>query len=106
MSEVNLFKESERGNQAQHWLDDPMTKEAFETVRQGILQEWAKSPVIDKEGQHTLRLMLKLLDDVHANIQQVALTGELARIQIKAEKERATLAQRAKQFFERTGVRV
>lgn len=103
MSEVNLHKELERGAAAQAWLDDKTTKEAFAVVRQGILDRWADSPVEDKEGQHTLRLMLKLLDDVYGNVKQVAITGQMAAAQIKQENE---MKKRAKQFLNKFGVRV
>jgi len=100
---INLIKESERGVQAKHWLDDPMTKEAFEKVRKGIYERWAASPVEDKDGQHALRLMLKLLDDLHANVVDVAMTGQMAQAQIEHEK---TMKQKAKDFLNKYGVRV
>lgn len=99
---VNLQSESERGARARQWLDDSMTKEAFETVRAGIYQRWSESPIEDREGQYTLRLMLKLLEDLHGNISQVAMTGVMADVQIKAEQ---TLKERAKNFLNKYGVR-
>ena len=102
MSE-NLQKEVERGANAQRWLDDPTTKEAFGVVRQGILDRWADSPIEDKEGQYTLRLMLKLLDDVQKNVADVALTGHMAASQIRAVEE---LKRKANGFLNKWGVRV
>jgi hypothetical protein len=97
----NLHKEVERGAKADRVLAE--CDEYFVMVRQSILDTWADSPVGDAEGQHKLRLMLKLLEDVRGNIRQAALTGQMARIQIKEEEQRKSVAQR---FLNRMGVRV
>jgi hypothetical protein len=54
-------------------------------VRQAILDKWQNSPIGDKEGQHELRLMIKLLTDLEANIKTAIDTGKLARIQLERE---------------------
>lgn len=63
----------------------------MEAVKQGILDAWANSPIRDKEGQNELRLMLKLLSDLHNNIRQVAHTGKLAQIEIERSKPKKAL---------------
>lgn len=103
MSEVNLHLERDRGIKAQRWLEDDVTKEAFESVRKGIIERWEQSPIEDKEGQHELRLMLKLLVDVYSNVQQVAFTGKMAEQELSlAEKAK----QATKRFLNEHGVRV
>lgn len=97
----NLHKEVERGAKADRVLAE--CDEYFVMVRQGILNTWAESPVGDAEGQHKLRMMLKLLEDVRANVRDAALTGQLARVQIKEEEQRKTATQR---FLNKFGVRV
>lgn len=85
---VDLNLEASRGTRAQLLLDSEPYKEAVGRVRQAILEKWAASPVADKDGQHELRLMLKLLGDLEANIREVAQTGKLAQVQIQQEKSK------------------
>lgn len=76
-------EEIRQGHDAQRVWDEPSFKTARESVRSAILQRWATSPVADKEGQHELRLMLKLLDDLEGNLLQAIQTGKLADIEIE-----------------------
>ncbi len=91
----NLHKELELGAKAKRLLDDEIYQTAFNGVRQAIHDKWAASPIRDVEGQNQLRLMLKLLGDLEANIVEIANTGTLSEIQIEQEK---TLAKRAKEY--------
>ena len=78
-----------QGQDAQRVWDEPSFKKARESVREAILQRWATSPVADKEGQHELRLMLKLLDDLEGNLQRAIQDGKIAQLEIeRSAKER------------------
>ena len=92
-SPVNLQLELDRGSKADHLLRNALYVECVEKVRQGIYDKFATSPVGDKDGQHELRLMLKCLDDIEANIREIATTGKMAAKQIEEER---TLKERAK----------
>lgn len=91
-----IEKEAEQGRQAELLLDNPIYKESIEAVRAAIFQAWASCPIRDIEGQHELKLMLKLLHDLTLNIETVAQTGKMAKIEIKRQK---TLLQRAKDLI-------
>lgn len=80
-------KEAERGRQAELLLDNPIYRESIEAVRTAIIAQWQACPIRDKEGQHELKLMNKLLNDLVANINTVAETGRLAKLQIEREKK-------------------
>lgn len=82
---MNTQAELDRGFKAQQLLDNEIYQESIQTVREAIIAQWAESPIRDHEGQHELRLMLKLLNDLTANIKTVADTGKLAQIQIERE---------------------
>ena len=69
----------------------------LQIVRTAILDKWEKSPVSDKDGQHELRLLIKLLTDLEGNIKTTIETGKLASIQI----ERDSLLSRTKTIFGR-----
>lgn len=84
---MDLSEEIQRGIKAQSILESEIYQESIDTVRQMIIDQWAKSPIRDHEGQHELRLMLKLLDDLTGNIKQIAETGKLAQIHIENEKK-------------------
>ena len=77
--------ELDRGFKAQQLLDNEIYQESIQTVRDAIIAQWSESPIRDHEGQHELRLMLKLLNDLTANIKTVADTGKLAQIQVERE---------------------
>lgn len=85
---VNLAKEASDGIRASALLNDPTYQDAVSKVRQGIIDKWSSSPVGDRDGQHELRLMLKLLTDIEKNIAEVATTGRLASLQIEEEAKR------------------
>lgn len=86
---MSLEREIDRGVKASYLLSDPLYVESVGKVRQGIHDRFASAPLSDKEGIYTLRLMLKVLDDIEGNIREVAQTGKLAEQQLKDERERA-----------------
>ena len=59
----------------------------FEMVEDAITDKWKQSPVTDTEGQAKLRLMLKLLGDLQANINETIQTGKMAKIQLEADQK-------------------
>lgn len=77
---MNSLKEIKRGGDAEQLLNNALFVEAFTTVEDAIINKWKTSPVRDVDGQHELRLMLKLLADVKGYVVEVAQTGKLAAI--------------------------
>jgi len=71
-------EEIDRGQRAARILAEPVFQEAFDSVTQAIHEQWAQSPIRDHEGQHELRLMLKLLGDVRAVLESTVSDGKLA----------------------------
>ena len=82
---MELKDEVRRGEQARSLLENPLYIEAKEIVRQGIIDKWIECPVRDLEGQHSLKLMLKLYSDMVGYVEQVLQTGKLASIQLESE---------------------
>jgi len=83
----NLYREVELGGQAQALLDSSAYQRAVIAIREGIHQKWAAAPIRDVEGQAALKLMLKVLDDLEAHIEQEAQTALLASHQIADEEQ-------------------
>lgn len=82
---MNASDEIQRGIQAQSILDSEIYQESVSAVRQAIISQWEQCPIRDQEGQHELKLMLKLLGDLQANLKTVMETGKLAKVQIERE---------------------
>ena len=84
---MSLTKDLDRALQAKQLLENHIYAEAIELVRNGIINAWENSPIRDTEGQHELRLMLKLLNDLQNNIKRVVDSGKLAEIEIERQKK-------------------
>lgn len=74
-----------RAAKAQALLDDATLTEAFANVRNAILRKIEEAPLRDHEGVHELKLMLKLLGDVRANLGKALNDGKMAEVQIERE---------------------
>lgn len=87
-------QEVQRGHDAKRLLDEPLLKEAFETIEQEFVDQWKKAPVRDVEGREKLWLMLQLLGKVHNHLESVMASGKLTEV---------TLAQKVKRALGRSG---
>lgn len=86
--EFKLNREVARGDRAKAILDDEIYQEAWREVEAAIIQKWRECPIRDRDGAHELKLMLKLLEDVHGHINTVMQSGKMAAMQLEAEKKR------------------
>ena len=83
-----------KGDRAQELLDNAVFKEAVEGVRKALHHQWEQAPIRDIEGQQVLKLELKLLNDLIANIRSMAQSGKL-------ERHEKTLKEKVTQFVRR-----
>ena len=67
----------DRANKAKALLENSELTEAFKAVRDTLFKRFEECPVRDREGQHEIKLMLKLLDDVRANLISVVSSGKV-----------------------------
>lgn len=91
---MSLDEELRLGVEAQRLLDDPTLTKAFVDVETAIHHRWASSPVRDKDGQYELRLMLKLLGDLRANLEQAVADGKMAANELKITEQRQSPIQK------------
>jgi hypothetical protein len=91
---MNLHADLEKGSRADVLIKSQAYQDAYNGVRQAILETWASSPIRDSEGQHELRLMLKLLDDLNGHIVSMVNTGKLAGAQIEHENKAKAYAKK------------
>lgn len=75
-----------RGRIAQSLLENEVYVEAVSAVRSAIINQWESCPIRDTEGQHELKLMLKLLGDLQSNIKTAMETGKLAKVHLERER--------------------
>lgn len=83
----------QRAEKAQRILEDELFKESFESVRLALLQKFESAPVGDADGIMKVRLCLKLLNDVRANLETVIRDGKVEEFNIQ-EKKRLSIFRR------------
>ena len=72
-----------REEHAKRLLEDPLFQEAFETLRQELLARWENSTTHEVDARESIWLGLALLKRIHAHIESIVTTGEIAKIMEK-----------------------
>lgn len=85
---MSLDSDVYEGSKAEKLLNDEMLMKAFSDVEQAIVDKWKSSPIRDKEGAAELRLMVKLLNDVKANLELAVHNGKLAAEELRQQKDK------------------
>lgn len=80
---MDAITEVKRGEQADRLMNDPLFKEAFDKVEEGIIDGMHKSAFGDESTHHHLVIALQLLRQLKKSIGEVAATGKMARLQIE-----------------------
>ena len=80
-----------RGERAKQLLAEPIITEAFATLEKDVMEEWARSPIRDKEGQNELLLMVKTARKFKAIFETLMATGEMAAHNLKTPRLTRTL---------------
>lgn len=81
------------GNRAQRLLDDEVLTKAFADVRVAIFERWESAPIRDTEGQHELKLMLRILTDVRSTLELAVMNGKIAADELRMQKRALTPAE-------------
>lgn len=84
MNDAQRIAKAER---AQKLLNDADLTEAFENVRRAIHDRIDEVPLRDTEGLVHLRLCLKLLTDVRANLTAALNDGKVVEFKVTQEEE-------------------
>lgn len=88
-------KEIRLGQEAETLLETEAFKAATDSLRKAIMDKWATSPIADHEGQHELRLMLKLLDDLLGNLRVAVTNGKFESNELAIKRTLLQTAKRA-----------
>lgn len=80
MSEIKLQQERGRGAHAEQLLNDDLLKGAFAEIETGIVAKWKNSK--DTAERERLHLMLLLLANLIARLNEHVTTGKMAETQL------------------------
>lgn len=96
---MNLKHVADKGNRADDLLKNEVFTEALANLRQAILNKWQECPIRDLEAQHELKLMVKLLADLEANIRAFVQDGKLAQFEIEQQRKRDEQRQKVRRYL-------
>lgn len=80
---MSLPEQVSAGQRAKRLLEDPAVVAAFDAVRMAIIERWESTPLRDRDGAHELKLMLRLLADLRANLEQAITNGKIAAEELR-----------------------
>lgn len=84
---MSLEADIDRAQRAEALINNPTLTEAFADVATAIHQAWEAAPVRDTEGQQILKLQLKLLSDVRANLERAIADGKVAVFELEQRRK-------------------
>jgi hypothetical protein len=82
-----LESEVERGNGAAQLLRNSLFKEAFQVLSAYYVEEWVNTDPADAERRERLYVSVQVLQDIHAHIESVMRTGQMAGDEIDEAKK-------------------
>ena len=77
----NQLTENKRGERAAEVLNNELYIEAFNKVREGIIQSMAVSPLGDAETHNRLVIAMQLLNQIEKSLKDVVQTGKMSAMQ-------------------------
>lgn len=80
---MGQIAEIKRGEEAERLLSNPIMKEAFSKVRDGIIDSMKTSAFGDERTHHHLVIALQVLEQVQKHLTDVATTGKMAKMQLE-----------------------
>ena len=73
----------ERERRAQSLITDPLLNEAFDVLKEDLMNRWNHSGSTDLEARESIWLAMRLLDRIHGHINSIVETGHMAKIMDK-----------------------
>ncbi len=70
----------ERERRAQSLIDDPLLKEAFDVLKEDLMNRWNHSGSTDLEARESIWLAMRLLDRIHGHISSIVETGHMNKV--------------------------
>ena len=73
----------ERERRAQSLINDPLLNEAFDTLKEDLMNRWNHSGSTDLEARESIWLAMRLLDRIHGHINSIIESGHMAKMMEK-----------------------
>ena len=70
----------ERERRAKSLIDDPLLNEAFDVLKEDLMNRWSSSGSADLEARESIWLAMRLLDKIHGHITSIIETGRMNKI--------------------------
>ena len=72
-----------REEHAKRLLNDELLKEAFDVLKEDLMNRWNHSGSTDLEARESIWLAMRLLDRIHGHINSIVETGHMAKMMEK-----------------------
>ena len=72
-----------RERRAQSLITDPLLKEAFDVLKEDLMNRWNHSGSTDLEARESIWLAMRLLDRIHGHINSIIESGHMAKMMEK-----------------------
>ena len=73
----------ERERRANSLINDPLLKEAFDVLKEDLMNRWNHSGSTDLQARESIWLAMRLLDRIHGHINSIVETGHMAEMMEK-----------------------
>jgi len=73
----------ERERRAQSLINDPLLNEAFDVLKEDLMNRWNHSGSTDLEARESIWLAMRLLDRIHGHINSIIETGHMTKVMEK-----------------------
>ena len=70
----------ERERRAKSLIDDPLLNEAFDVLKEDLMNRWSSSGSADLEARESIWLAMRLLDRIHGHLTSIIETGHMNKI--------------------------
>ena len=72
-----------REEHAKRILEDPLFIEAFDVIKEDLMNRWSVSGSTELEARESIWLAMRLLDKIHGHLQSIVETGHMAKMMEK-----------------------
>tara|TARA_R110000744_G_scaffold239318_1_gene356703 strand:- start:125 stop:373 length:249 start_codon:yes stop_codon:yes gene_type:complete len=72
-----------REEHAKRLLNDELLKEAFDVLKEDLMNRWNHSGSTDLEARESIWLAMRLLDRIHGHINSIIESGHMAKMMEK-----------------------
>ena len=73
----------ERERRAKSLIDDPLLNEAFDILKEDLMNRWNHSGSTDLEARESIWLAIRLLERIEGHIKSIVETGHMAKVMEK-----------------------